>query len=88
MAAASEDRRGIVGTGAERLKWWKFNMIHAAIPALVLWLAADLGAPPAGIDLGYLQMYDLQFNEAHKTFAEYAKTFPGDPVGPASNAAA
>jgi hypothetical protein len=33
-------------------------------------------------------MYDLQFVEAHKTFAGYAYEFPSDPVGPASNAAA
>jgi hypothetical protein len=63
-------------------------MIHAFIPALALWLAADLGGAPAGLDLGYLQMYDLQFTAAHKTFADYAQTHPNDPVAPASDAAA
>jgi hypothetical protein len=63
-------------------------MIHAVIPALTLWLAADLGSAPAGLDLGYLQMYDLQFTAAHQTFADYAQAHPDDPVAPASDAAA
>ncbi len=40
------------------------------------------------LDAGYRQMYNLHFNEAHRTFAEYEKAFPADPVGPASDAAA
>lgn len=63
-------------------------MLHAVIPALALLLAADIGSAPAGLDLGYLQMYDLQFTAAHKTFADYAVLHPEDPVAPASNAAA
>ena len=63
-------------------------MIYAAIPALALFLAADIASPPAGLDLGYLQMYDLQFTAAHKTFADYAQSHPNDPLVPASDAAA
>jgi hypothetical protein len=63
-------------------------VIYAAIPALALFLGADLGTAPAGLDLGYLQMYDLQFTAAHKTFADYAQSHPNDPLGPASDAAA
>ena len=63
-------------------------MIYAAIPALALWLAADLGSASAGLDLGYMQMYDLQFTAAHKTFADYAQVHPEDPLAPASDAAA
>ncbi len=63
-------------------------MIHAAIPALALWLAADLGSAPAGLDLGYAQMYDLQFAAAHKTFGDYAQAHPADPLAPVSDAAA
>ena len=62
-------------------------MISFALPWL-LCLAADAAPQTAALEAGYRQMYNLEFNEAHKTFAEYAKTFPGDPVGPASNAAA
>src|SRR3984957_2943652 len=40
------------------------------------------------IDRGYRQMYDLNFDEAHKTFAQWERDHPGDPIGPVSNAAA
>lgn len=63
-------------------------MIQAAIPALALLLAADIGSAPAGLELGFLQMYDLQFTAAHKTFADYEQSHPNDPLGPASDAAA
>jgi hypothetical protein len=63
-------------------------VIQAAIPALALLLAADLGNTPAGLDFGYLQMYDLQFTAAHKTFGDYAQSHPNDPLAPASDAAA
>lgn len=48
---------------------------------------ADLVANPV-IGRGYRQMYDLDFREAHKTFAQWEHDHPGDPIGPASNAAA
>jgi hypothetical protein len=40
------------------------------------------------IDRGYRQMYDLNFDEAHKTFAQWERDHPADPIGPVSNAAA
>lgn len=40
------------------------------------------------IDRGYRQMYNLDFDEAHKTFAEWEREHPNDPLGPVSNAAA
>src|SRR5271166_2879367 len=40
------------------------------------------------IDRGYRQMYDLNFDEAHRTFAEWERGHPNDPIGPVSNAAA
>ena len=40
------------------------------------------------LELGYRQMYNMQFNEAHRTFAEWERTNPNDPLGPASDAAA
>jgi len=33
-------------------------------------------------------MYDLEFDQAHKTFAEMERLHPADPLGPVSNAAA
>lgn len=40
------------------------------------------------IDLGYRQMYDLEFDAARQTFAVWKSQHPDDPVGPASMAAA
>lgn len=40
------------------------------------------------LDTGYRQMYNLQFAQAHKTFAEWERLHPDDPMGPASDAAA
>lgn len=53
-------------------------------------LAANLEAPSVNpvIDRGYRQMYDLNFDEAHKTFAQWERDHPADPIGPVSNAAA
>jgi len=33
-------------------------------------------------------MYDLKFDDAHRSFATWKQTYPDDPLGPASNAAA
>jgi len=41
-----------------------------------------------GIERGFRQMYNLEFDDAHKTFATWEKDHPTDPLGPASNAAA
>jgi hypothetical protein len=49
-------------------------------------LAAN--AQEISLDAGYRQMYNLQFTEAHRTFAEWEKRNPSDPLGPASDAAA
>ena len=63
------------------------QMISFALPLLLLaW--ADPAVRPADLDLGYQQMYDLQFSEAHKTFSGYSQAFPTDPLAPVSNAAA
>src|SRR6202034_2176568 len=40
------------------------------------------------IDRGYRQMYDLNFDDAHKTFGQWERDHPADPIGPVSNAAA
>lgn len=42
----------------------------------------------APLDRGFRQMYNLQFPEAHHTFAEYAKTRPDDPMAAVGDAAA
>src|SRR5690242_9521963 len=40
------------------------------------------------LDTGYHQMYNLDFEGAHKSFQLYKETRPQDPLGPVSNAAA
>ena len=66
-------------------------------PISALWLvlatAPVRGAdsiPPAtlGLDLGYRQMYNLQFDDAHKTFHEWNQSHPSDPLALTSDAAA
>jgi len=65
------------------------------LPALCLILAspealppADAAVPPSVLDSGYHQMYNLQFNDAHRTFRGWEESHPQDPLGPASDAAA
>lgn len=40
------------------------------------------------LDTGYRQMYNLDFDGAHKTFQKWEQDHPQDPLGPVSNAAA
>jgi hypothetical protein len=50
--------------------------------------ACWLQAAPNLLDVGYQQMYNLEFEGAHHTFAEWQKSHPEDPLAPASDAAA
>lgn len=40
------------------------------------------------LESGYQQMYNLDFEAAHQTFAAWERLHPEDPLGPVSNAAA
>src|SRR5271165_1839089 len=55
---------------------------------LIPLLGATAHADTATLDRGYAQMYNLQFAEAHKTFQEFERLHPQDPVAPVSDAAA
>lgn len=55
--------------------------------AAVLVTTAGLNAAPL-LDVGFRQMYNLRFADAHQTFAEYARQSPADPMGPVADAAA
>lgn len=57
---------------------------RAAFPAS----ASASARPPSALYAGWLQMYDLKFDDAHRTFDAWKKSNPGDALGPASNAAA
>jgi len=50
--------------------------------------AGTLLASSTPLDSGFHQMYDLQFEEAHRTFHEFEQLHPNDPLGPTSDAAA
>ena len=67
----------------------RMNRMIAAQASLALAFGlAALHAEPTLLDAGYLQMYNLQFDQAHRTFAEWRRLHPDDPMGPASDAAA
>jgi hypothetical protein len=51
------------------------------------WAAIALSST-VPLDLGFRQMYNLQFEEAHRTFKGWEQLHPDDPLGPASDAAA
>ncbi len=59
-------------------------LVFAPPPAVI----PEMHAAEDPIDLGYRQMYNLEFDAARQTFAAYKSKHPDDPVGPASMAAA
>jgi len=61
----------------------------------MLLAAALLGPPPVAaapapplLYQGYRELYDLQFDDAHRSFRESQRLHPEDPMGPVSDAAA
>ncbi len=56
--------------------------------ALAVFAAPALFAETTLLDTGYRQMYNLQFDQAHHTFARWQQMRPQDPMGPVSDAAA
>src|SRR6202050_3147343 len=65
-------------------------LIFAILGAAAAWAAPNLTEPTFNplIDRGFRQMYNLNCDEAHQTFAEWEREHPTDPLGPVSNAAA
>ena len=61
-------------------------------PAVLLFaIAASVpgaNAPESELYAGWLKMYDLKFDDAHRGFAAWKQSYPEDALGPASNAAA
>ncbi len=59
------------------------------VSLLSLALLTGQTASAAAADLyeGWLDMYDLRFDDAHRVFAAWAQEHPEDPLGPASDAA-
>jgi hypothetical protein len=71
-----------------------FRLLHIVIiAALLLSLTSSAAAQRhddfcSGLAAGYCDMYNLQFPEAHRVFAEWERLHPQDPMGPVSDAAA
>jgi hypothetical protein len=64
-------------------------MLTRVLVASVALCAVSVGhTEPTVIEQGYLQMYNLQFDAAHRTFGEWEHQHPQDPLGPVSDAAA
>ncbi len=73
------------------MRWKHILVVGIAFVALCGSAMAQLPQNPAAptlIETGFQQMYNLRFDEAHKTFAEAAKQNPNDPMVPVSDAAA
>jgi len=51
-------------------------------------LAGAILPSSAPLDSGFRQMYNLQFEEAHRTFSAWEQLHPDDPLGPTLDAAA
>ena len=59
------------------------------LPLVVFLAFADPNlTQPSLLDAGFHQMYDLQFDEAHRTFQQWKGQHPEDPMGPVCDAAA
>lgn len=62
---------------------------RALLVLLLLALLAPAGdAQTTLLDTGFRQMYNLEFDQAHRSFAEWQRQHPEDPMGPVSDAAA
>jgi len=64
-------------------------MMRSALISVLLCLASQASrAEPTLLEQGYRQMYNLDFNAAHRSFGEWQRLHPEDPLGPVSDAAA
>lgn len=48
----------------------------------------DIFSSSAPLDVGFREMYNLQFEDAHRTFQQWESAEPHDPMGPTADAAA
>jgi len=63
-----------------------YLLFFALAPGALSPISASLGSA-APLDLGFRQMYNLEFKDAHGTFRTYAQAHPEDPMGATSDAA-
>ena len=65
----------------------------AFVVAVSIWVTASVSLvaqekPATKLEVGYHDMYNLRFEDAHKVLQEWEQAHPDDPLGPVSNAAA
>lgn len=60
----------------------------AVLIALHLFAASAVAQSKLSLDSGYRDMYNLQFQAAHRVFEDWQSANPEDPLGPVSDAAA
>ncbi|HXA66233.1 MAG TPA: hypothetical protein VNV82_13830 [Bryobacteraceae bacterium] len=65
-----------------------FSATLASLALGIPSMAASVPSVVPMIQTGYHQMYNLEFDGAHKTFAQFEQQRPDDPLGHVSNAAA
>ena len=64
--------------------------MRGAVLAILISTAFAAGPETPSVDLysGWLKMYDLRFDEAHRVFGDWKQSHPADALGAASEAAA
>lgn len=78
------------GTGSGSPRNESLNLMRAPLVLFATLLAQDClkAGEPSLLDEGYRQMYNLQFQAAHRSFQEWERSHPTEPLGPVSDAAA
>lgn len=73
----------------QALKRGHIKRVFAAVFVVVLISASPVLAdlPSAGLNAGFLRLYNLDFTGAQKEFESWEKLNPGNPMGPVSEAA-
>jgi hypothetical protein len=77
-----------IPNGARRRRLRPLILIIAALACAIASPVRAASSPQSELYNGWLQMYDLKFDDAHRTFAAWKQMHPTDSMGPASNAAA
>jgi hypothetical protein len=70
------------------MKRFVFRVMLASCATAIPSMAGSIPSVVPMLQTGYHQMYNLEFDRAHKTFAEWERKRPDDPLGHVSNAAA
>jgi hypothetical protein len=63
-------------------------LYRTCVLGALLYLASVAGAEATLLDDGYRQMYNLQFDQAHRTFSDWQRFHPNDSIAAVSDAAA